>query len=56
MFEVVQIRLDVRKVVFEFFRQVFRIPDPAAGLAGARRLVMPQLAVQRLDELHAFAQ
>jgi hypothetical protein len=56
MFEVVQVRLHVRKVVFEFFRQVFRIPDPAARLAGAGRLVMPQFAVQRFDELYPFAQ
>ncbi len=47
--EVVQVRLDVRKVMFEFFRQVFCIANPAAGLAGACRLVMPQLAVQRFD-------
>ena len=54
--EVMQVRLDVRKVVFEFLRQVFRVPNPAAGLAGACRLVMPQLAVQRFDELYTFAQ
>ena len=56
MFEVVQVRLHVRQVMLEFFRQVFRIPDPAAGLAGAGRLVVPQLAVQRFDQLDTFAQ
>jgi hypothetical protein len=56
VFVVVQIRLDVRQVMLEFFRQVFRIPNPAAGLAGARGLVVPQFAVQGLDQLDAFAQ
>jgi hypothetical protein len=52
----VQIRFDVRQVMLEFFRQVFRIPNPAAGLAGARGLVVPQFAVQGFDQLDAFAQ
>jgi hypothetical protein len=52
----VQVRLDVRQVMLEFFRKMFRVANPAAGLAGAGRLVVPQLAVQRFDEFYAFAQ
>jgi hypothetical protein len=54
MGEVVEVRLDMRKMMLDLFRQVLGIPNPAAGLAGARRLVMPKVSVKRLDQLDAF--
>jgi hypothetical protein len=46
----------MRQVVLAFFGQVLRVPDPVTGLASTGRLVMPQLAVQALYELDAFAE
>jgi hypothetical protein len=53
--KVVQVGIDVRKLVLYFFRQVLGIPDPAAGLAGTGRLVMSQMPVKRFDQLDALA-
>jgi len=52
---VMQVGLDVWKMVLELFRQVLRVTDPAAGLAGARRLVVAQFAVQGFYKFYAFA-
>jgi hypothetical protein len=54
--EVVQIRVDVRKVMLDFLGQVLSIPDPNAGFTGAGRFVVAQTPVQRLNQLDAFAQ
>ena len=51
-----QVRLYVRKMMLEFFHEVLGVPDPATGLAGAGRLVVVELAVQRLDEFDALSQ
>jgi hypothetical protein len=53
--EIVEIGLHVRKVMFDLFRQVLGIADPAAGLTGAGGLVVPEMAVKRLDQLDALA-
>jgi hypothetical protein len=49
-------RVNVRQVMFAFLEQVFCVPDPAAGLAGTRRFIVPQVAVQGFDELDSFTQ
>jgi hypothetical protein len=41
---------------FAFLGQVFRCPDPVAGLASAGRLIVPQFAVQGFDEFDALTQ
>jgi hypothetical protein len=48
--------VDVRQVMLAFFGQVLCVPDPVARFASAGRFVMPQLAMQALDELDAFAE
>ena len=46
----------MRKVVFAFLRQVFGVPDPDTGLAGAGCLIVAQFTVQCLDQLYPFTQ
>jgi hypothetical protein len=46
----------MRKMMFAFFRQMFGMPDPAARLAGAGRLVVAQFSVQCFDKLDSFPQ
>lgn len=54
--EIVQIRLGVRKMMLDFFRQMLCVPNPAAGFAGAGCFVVPQTPVKRLNQFDAFAQ
>ena len=48
--------IDVRESMLTFFHQVFCVPDPVAGLAGAGGLIVPQMLVQRFDKPDAFTQ
>ena len=46
----------MRQMMLAFFRQMFRVPDPAACLTGAGRLVVAQFPVQCFDKLDSFPQ
>jgi len=46
----------MRQLMLDFFRQVLGVSNPATGFASARRLVVPQTPVKRLNQLDAFAQ
>jgi hypothetical protein len=46
----------MRQMVLAFFRQMFRVSDPAAGFAGTGCLIVPQFAMQCLDQFDAFTQ
>jgi hypothetical protein len=48
--------VNVREVMLAFFQQVFRVPDPATGLAGTGGFIVAQVAVQRFDEFDPFTQ
>jgi hypothetical protein len=47
-------RVDVRQTMFAFFHQVFRVPDPVAGLTGTGGFIMSQVSVQRFDKSYSF--
>jgi hypothetical protein len=49
-------RVNVRQLMLAFFQQVFCVPDPDAGLAGAGGFVMPQMTVQRFNKFDSFTQ
>ena len=49
-------RINMRKMVLAFFRQVLRVSYPVTGLAGTRCLIVPQFTVQCLYELDTFTQ
>jgi len=48
--------INMGQMMLAFLHEMLRISDPAAGLAGTRRFIMPQMTVQRLDEPDSFTQ
>jgi hypothetical protein len=46
----------MRQTMFAFFHQVFCVPDPVAGLAGAGSFIVSQVLVQRFDKPDSFSQ